>query len=149
MAIVIVGAPSGFSIASPRSVGSSNVDWTACLVTLAFTPLAVLLLVAVQAVNPYSAKVWRKPSWQVNPFLFKDPLQFFHLAAYHFMVAGIVGCLTLFYRGKEAAPLAVWLLSIGMGLWLGMQLSLLIFRRKLRNNKAQAAKSVESGEGVR
>jgi uncharacterized membrane protein len=124
MAIVIAGAPSGLSITSPQSVGSSNVDWTACLVTLVFTPVATLLLVAVQAVNPYSAKVWRKPSWQANPFVFKEPLQFIHLVAYCSIASGIVACLTLFYRARDAVPLAVWLLSIGIGLWLGMQFSL-------------------------
>jgi hypothetical protein len=46
------------------------------------------------------------------------------------MAGGIVGCIMLFYRGEQAAPLAVSFLSIGIGLWLGVRLTMLVFRKK-------------------
>lgn len=131
---MIAGCSSGLSITSPEIVESSNVNWVACLLIFLFGPLAILFLVGIQAINPYSAKVWCKPSWDINPFLFRQPLQFFHLGAYHFIAGGIVGCLTLFYRDKEAAPLAVSLLSVGVGVWLGVQLCVFIFRKKMRGS---------------
>ena len=134
MTLVLAGGYSGLSITSPDVVASSNVDWEACLIIVLFAPLALLLVVGIQAINPCSAKVCRKPSWTINPFLFKEPLQFFHLGAYHFMAGGIVGSLSLFYRGTEAAPLAMLMLSIGAGVWLGVQLCILIFRKKMGNS---------------
>lgn len=129
--VVGAGAISGFSITSPETVETSNVDWTACLIMLLFTPLGLTFIIGIQALNPYSAKNWRKPSWDINPFLFKEPLQFFHLGSFHFLAGGLVACTTLLDRGKAAAPLAVSLLSIGIGVWLGVQLCMILFKNKM------------------
>ncbi len=129
--IVIMGSSSGLSITSLEILESSNVDWIACLALLLFIPFGLSFVIAIQAFNPLSAKIWRKPSWYLNPFIFKEPLQGFHLIAFHFMFAGIVACMTLVNRGKEAAPLALSLLSIGIGIWLGVQLSMLLFKKKM------------------
>jgi hypothetical protein len=131
IALVVAGCFLGFSITSLENIDSSNVDWTTCLLLFIFVPLGLLLIIGIQAINPLSAEVWRKPSWDINPFIFKEPLQFFHLGAYHFMAGGTIGCIMLFYRGKQAAPLAISLLSIGVGLWLGVKLCIFTFRKKM------------------
>ena len=129
--LVTVGGLSGISITSPEVVAKSNVDWSACVVLFLVCPFMLLFVVGIQAVNPLSAAVWRKPSWYINPFLVKEPLQFFHLAAFHFMVGGLVGIATLPFRSASAAPLAISLLSIGAGVWLGVGLCMLVFSKKM------------------
>ena len=108
--MVLMGAPTGISIASDSTPISSDIDWEACLAVVVFVPLAVLLLIAVQSANPRSKPVWTKPSWKANPFAFDDHLQFSHMGAYHFMLAGVVGLFCVYWCGIEAVLLASFFL---------------------------------------
>jgi hypothetical protein len=128
--LTVSGGLQGVWFTSPESVESSNVGWMDCLLVFAFAALGLQAVIGVQAINPRSAKTWRKPSWEINPFLLQEPLQFFHFAAYSCLAAGIVACFTLLYGDPAAASLAVMLLSAGAGLRLGVQLSLYVFRNK-------------------
>ena len=129
LGIVAIGGLSGISITSPETVAESNVDWLACAVLLVVSPLMLLAVVCLQRFNPWSTPIWKRPSWYINPF--REPLQFFHLGAFHFMAGGVVGVAMLPFRGFSAAPLAVSLLSIGIGVWLGVQLCMKVCRKKM------------------
>jgi hypothetical protein len=94
----------------------------------------ILFVVGLQAVNPWSASVWRRPSWCLNPFQAKEPLQFFHLGAFHFMAGGVVGLAAALFRGPAGVPLAVSLIAIGCGIWLGVRLCMVVFRRKMQTD---------------
>jgi hypothetical protein len=131
LAIVAAGALQGTSVTSPETVAISNVDWTACVVLLLGCPILLLIIVSFHAFNPASTPVWRRPAWHINPFLLGEPLQFFHLAAFSVMAGGVLGVATLPSRGVSAAPLAVSLLCIGIGLWLGIHLCMKVCRKKM------------------
>lgn len=60
---------------------SPPLAWYVPLVIFAFFPIAMIILIGVQVVNPRSAKLWHHPSWISNPFNFRDPIQFFHFGA--------------------------------------------------------------------
>lgn len=137
--ITALGGYTGISFTAPESLESSNVGWFDCLLMFLVATLGTLAVIGVQAINPRSARHWRKPSWEINPFHFQEPLQCFHCAAYHFVAAGAVGCATLIWRGASAAPLAVALLSMGAGARLAVELSLHIFRNKTKNAQQLAA----------
>ncbi len=128
--IVALGGLSGIEVTSPATVAESNVDWLACAILLGASPLMLLAVIALQACNP-AAPSWRRPSWHISPFLTTEPLQFFHLAAFTFIAGGLVGVATLPFRGISAAPLAVALLSVGAGAWLGIHLSMRVCRKKM------------------
>jgi hypothetical protein len=138
LAIIIFGAMSGISFTSPETVMHSNVNWAACGIILLACPFAVLFVVGIQAINPMSAAVWRRPSWYINPFIFREPLQFLHLAAFDFIAGGIVALITLPFRGLAAAPLAVSLVAVGCGVWLGIQLCMVTFRNKMEEKANQS-----------
>jgi hypothetical protein len=118
VAIIVVAALQGVALTSPRVIARSNIDWLACGVLLLACPFALLAVISLQALNPMSAPIWRRPSWGINPFLVTEPLQFFHLASFCFMAAGAGGMGALPVRGGSAAPLAASLLAVGVGLWL-------------------------------
>jgi len=126
-----MGGLSGLDITSSDTVAKSNVDWMACTILLVACPIALLALVGLQAVIPMSAPSWRQPSWSVNPFQVREPLQFFHLGSFFFMAGGLIGIATLPFRGLAAAPLAISLVSIGVGLWVGVQLCMMVYRKKM------------------
>jgi hypothetical protein len=131
LGIVAIGGLSGISITSPEIAAESNVDWLACAVLLVVTPFTLLAVVGLQRFNPWSAPTWRRPSWYLNPFLLSEPLQICHLGAFHFMAGGVVGVAMLPFRGLSAAPLAVSLLSIGVGVWLGVQICMKVCGKKI------------------
>ncbi len=131
LGLVALGGVSGLDITSPDTVAKSNVDWMACVILLLVCPIALLAVVGLQAISPMSAPFWRWPSWSVNPLQAREPLQFFHLGAFFFMAGGVVGLGLLPFRDSAAAPLAVSLLSIGIGLWIGVQLGIKVYRKKM------------------
>lgn len=129
--LTVVGGLSGVSVAAPETLASSDLDWTATLVIFLFVVVASLILLTIQAFNPYSAEIWRKPSWEMSPFLLGEPLQAFHCTAYFFIACGVVACAILVYRGDSGLPVGVSLLAVGVGLRLAVALSTRVFRRKM------------------
>ena len=131
LGIVAAAVPGGLSFASPETVKTSNVDWWACLALVFGVPVAVLFVVGIQALNPWSAPTWRKPSWTVNPFDFSQPLQSLHVTSFFFLAGGVAAFSSLPFHGWSGAPLAVSLVSIGAGSWVGVWLCVWCFRHKL------------------
>ena len=129
LAVVGVGALSGPS--SLWGMSESDIDWGTCLIVFSFCTLGMVFVIGIQAANPLSAPRWRKPRWTINPFLFKEPLQFFHLAAFHFLAAGLSACAAIPFIGWKAAPYAVFFLAMGGGAWAGVSLSMVLFRKKM------------------
>ena len=85
----------------------------------------------MQVANPRSDAVWIRPSWNANPFDFGQPLQFFHVGAYHFLVAGATALFMYFSVGSSALAWAAQLALLGAGTWLGIRLCILVFRKKM------------------
>ncbi len=80
----------GFGFVSTAIQATSQADWLGARppirfsdipVVFAFGIVAMLLVIGIQAVNPWSAKVWLRPSWLADPFSLRQPCQFFHLGA--------------------------------------------------------------------
>lgn len=130
--MIVAGGFSGLSFTS-ATAASSNLGWSACPVLLLVCPIMILFVVGLQAANPLSAPVWRRPSWSLNPFQPKEPLQFFHLGAFHSMAGWVVGLAAAVFRGPAGVPLALSLISIGCGIWLGVRLCMIVFKRKMQS----------------
>ena len=110
-----------------------RITWSSLAVIAVFCPLALLFLLWFQVVNPRSAKVWRPPSWCLNPFTFKEPLQFFHLAAYICLAQGAVTVGRLLFLQVPFYVEALVPLVMGIGVLIGVRLSMAIFRSKAAN----------------
>jgi hypothetical protein len=90
-AVLLSGMPGASSFIpgpeSPFSGGSIML----LLMFFGFGVVAMIFVVGLQAINPRSAAVWTRPNWSVNPFSLKQPLQFFHMTGFYFIVVGLGG----------------------------------------------------------
>lgn len=106
-------------------------SWLALAVIFVFCPLGLLFVFAIQAINPWSSKVWRRPSWSLNPFNFREPLQFFHLAAYVCLAQGVVTVARVAYSSTPFYVEALLPLMMGLGTLAGVNIALVVFRSKV------------------
>jgi len=106
------------------------IDWNALVIIFLFIPVGLFFVIGIQAANPSSAKVWRKPDWNLNPINFKDPIQFFHLGAYIMLAEGVVTLCRIPFAKEPFYPEALLPVVIGGGLLLGIQVAMLAFRKK-------------------
>ncbi len=110
---------------------ASGIGWQGVLVVLVVSPFALTLVLSIQVVNPGSAATWQRPSWLLNPFSLRQPLQFFHFAG-HFCLAQGVG--TLLHFAFSTTPFSYELLApaaMGIGALMGVRLTMVVFSGKV------------------
>jgi hypothetical protein len=99
------------------------------LMFFGFGVIATVLVVGLQAVNPRSAAVWIKPDWHGNPFSLKQPLQFFHMTGFYFIVVGLAAiALTQIKRLAGLEPFLP--VALGAGILAGIKFCAALYRRK-------------------
>ena len=130
--IVFVAVSSFFAPFGPQA--KPTIDWNTLVVIFFFIPIALLFVVGIQAANPFSAKAWRKPDWNLNPLNFRDPVQFFHLGAYAMLGQGIVILCRIPFSNVPFYPEVLLPMIIGIGILLGIQIIMLVFRSKYSKN---------------
>ena len=128
--IVGIGSLSGLLSSLPGSSDSQYIDILDCIIVLILCPLGLLFIIGIQAINPYSEKVWIKPSWESNPFNLKDPLHFFHLAAFHIMAGTIGSLISLIFQGTKLWLPILFYICAGASTWLGVQLCQFAYKKK-------------------
>jgi hypothetical protein len=101
-------------------------DWLTLLGIFIFIPIALVLVIGLQRLNPRSAKTWKHPSWSTNPFTLRDPIQFFYLAALLSITQGIVAVLRIFVVAVPLYPEAFVPLIMGIGTWFGVKMVVLL-----------------------
>lgn len=84
----IVYSLSEISFSGNQSV--PPIGWIGLSVIFFFSILSIPFVLAFQLNNPRSYKIWRKPRWDSNPFNFRNPVDFFHLAGCGFIIMGII-----------------------------------------------------------
>jgi hypothetical protein len=75
--------------------------------------------------------LWFRPSWQLNPFNFRQPLQFFHLAAYTCISHGLVVLTRLAASQVSFYVETLVPLAIAVGILFGLQLAMSVFGKKV------------------
>jgi hypothetical protein len=128
-AVLLLGALGANSfVPGPQSPFAGG-SVTLLLMFFGFGVIAMVFVVGLQAVNPHSAAIWTKPDWHVNPFSLKQPLQFFHLVGFFFIVTGAAAAVVALLRhlaGME--PLLP--IALGAGTLLGVRCCMVLYRRK-------------------
>src|SRR5690242_13939489 len=90
VALMLLGAMTSFFVPL-GSEAQPAITWFALAVIFVFCLLGLLFVIGILVfLDPLSAKVWRRPSWAINPFNLREPLQFLHLGAYVVLTEGIV-----------------------------------------------------------
>jgi hypothetical protein len=131
--VIIVASAVGAFFVPLGPQASPPMGLGALLAILAFCPVGLLLVLGLQVINPRSARLWLRPSWQLNPFNFRQPLQFFHLAAYVCLAQALVVLARL--AGSQVSFYVEALVPVAMaiGILLGLQLVTLVFRAKIEH----------------
>ena len=122
----------GFSIKNlDAAVGeSTSISMFDILFFLIATPIAVLVVIGAQTKNRYSDTFWDKPSWFNNPFNPKQPIQFFHMAAWLFLISGVNLILGSLIGFGKISYHGIFVSLVGCGAWLGVKASQLLFKSK-------------------
>lgn len=105
------GVPSGFD------KGSWSFPW----LVSGFCLFAVVFLMAMRAMNPWSEARWMRPTLYTSSLRFNEPLQTFYIGALCMMAAG-VGYFVLGVFDAKVRWLWELPLSAGIGVWLGVRL---------------------------
>lgn len=109
------------------------IDISALVMGLFFGILGLQFVLAIQFMNKKSAEIWEHPSWAENPFQMKQPIQFFHLGAWLFIVSSTASVLLTWFKSPKFILDALMPLFIGVGLLIGVHLSRVLFRRKFKS----------------
>src|SRR5215218_8403935 len=131
---VASGVPVGF-VAAWREVGPEPVDAQGAFYFIAsiFGPIALPFVLSLQVANPRSRDKWRRPSRSLNPYDFRDPLQYVHLGAFETLAMGCGALLAVPFRGFSAASLAIGLTLFRVSIWVGIHLCMVIFWKKMED----------------
>jgi hypothetical protein len=93
--ILAIGASAGFvypflTKGEFQALGSMEVGFiiVGMLLGLLLMPPMLLGVIGIQAINPFSAPVWTRPSWETNFLNLGDPLHFFHCGGWCFIATG-------------------------------------------------------------
>jgi hypothetical protein len=127
--VIVLGC---FAPLGPRA--TPPLDWYVPLVIFFFGPLAMVIVLGVQRINPRSARTWHRPSWTANPFSFRDPVQFFHFAAFLSIAQGVVVLARVLLTSTPFYVEALVPLAMGLGVWVGVRLAIALYSSKFEHN---------------
>ena len=129
---IAVGVVPQFFVTPDAVPPTPSLKWQFLPVVFLFGIVGLQFIVALQAFNPMSAKVWLRPAWKHNPFDLKQPLQLFHFMGWFMLAGSLPGLLSVLNSGgdMESILIAAMQASFGVGMILGVRVSALIYRRK-------------------
>ena len=134
MALCLIGG--ALIVFSGHQTGQDEVPFAfimfSILLPLIFFPLAMVMGISIQSINPFQNKPWTIPNWDSNFFSLTNPLHFFHTAAF-FMASSAVGTLLAsFFTGSSTFIIGLEGLSGSAGILLGVKLCTKIYRKKFQ-----------------
>jgi hypothetical protein len=131
--IIVIAAATAFFL--PVELHEEpSMNWTELVILFVFVPIGLLFIIGIQAVNPFSAKEWKKPDWDMNFLNFTDPVPFFHFGAYIMLVQGAVMLCRLPFENAQFHPESFMSLLMGVSVLLGVQIIMLVFRSKYKRS---------------
>ena len=113
---------------------------------LLFFPFALIMIMSVQSINPFQNKQWTLPDWDSNFLDFKNPLQFFHTAAYFIAASNIGLILASFFSNSSYLAMGLGGISGCAGILLGVKLCTKVFSNRFQPNpeKIQQKKDLQA-----
>lgn len=110
---------------------SEDVSARSLLLVLGFGIFGMLFVIGIQRFNPRSAPTWRYPSWYINPFLLREPLQFFHLGSFIMFSVAAGSVLRAVVLGQALQLPDLLPLVLGVGVFVGVYVCTFAFRSKM------------------
>lgn len=127
MFLVVAATSPIFYEALHAEFNDDDFSWRFVLILLVIVTGSVLFVLGLQYKNPFAPEKWFKPSWRASFVDFRQPTQTLHTCGWIFVVLAIsVGIYTLLVGSQSL--LGIFPFTIGVGLLLGVKLSLVVFR---------------------
>jgi hypothetical protein len=137
-ALLIAGAALSIFAGPVREHATPPMDIRSIAIITFGSLIGVIFVVGLQSLNKHSAGIWTKPSWKTNPFSLKQPLQFFHFAAYFLIISGAISFVLTYLDDSSFIYDAAVIPVAGIGSLLGVWLSRIIFAFKFRASSGDA-----------
>jgi hypothetical protein len=119
----------GLLFGSPQ--GHLGLTWTHVLQAAVFTPVGMILLVAILKYSRQSYGLIPRPSFRACFFDRAQTLTVFLLVGTAFSLGGLVGLLAVALTGDGSLVSAAYFFVSGLRLLLGLRLSLSLFARSI------------------
>lgn len=129
--LLVLASGVAAALVSPHPAAAPEIGWLALFVIFIGGAMALVVVLSLQAVNRHSAPVWRRPAWELNPFNLREPLQFFHFAAYICLAQGVGSVLRFL---ASPAPFFVELLvpfAMAGAMFVGVWLTIALLKSKV------------------
>jgi len=130
--LIVVGVALALWRGPTSDHATPPIDGTALILAFVGGVLGLQFLLAFQALNKKSSAVWRRPSWKENPFSLTQPVQFFHLAGWFFLVPPLVTVALTWLNKPEYVLDALMPFCVGIGILCGVQLSKVLYSKKYK-----------------
>ena len=131
--VIIVTSAIGAFFVPLGPQATPPMGWGSLLAILVFCPVGLVFILGIQIINPRSAKIWLRPSWQLNPFNFQQPLQFFHLGVYVCLAQAFVVLARLAVSQVSFYVEALVPLAMAAGIFIGLQFVVFVFGAKIEH----------------
>jgi hypothetical protein len=128
--ILIIAAFVLSAVSGEGSKPTEDVPLLFLPIAFIFGVIALLFVVGVQRINPWSAKLWRYPDWSINPFQMREPIQFFHFGGYFMVASGAGGLIHQAFTGQLFFREGV-LLTFGTGILAGVRACTVAYQEKM------------------
>ncbi len=128
--LIAAGVIPNFFTSSNGTQEAIPIMWQFVPAAFVFGVVGLQFIIGFQAYNPVSAKVWLRPDWKLNPFSLSQPLQFFHFSGWYMLASSLQLMPAAIKGNEESMYLAASTASFGLGMLVGVRLSVLIYRRK-------------------
>jgi hypothetical protein len=102
-------------------------SWVFPIKLISVISIGMVAIIGIQA-SKTKVKKWPRPSWFENPFGLDRPVSIFEAGAYYVLAGGVSSA---FVELRSTPQTWAWelLASAGVGLWLGAQLCLIVYRK--------------------
>jgi uncharacterized membrane protein YfcA len=130
IALLIAGGLLSLWTGPLSSHAEPPLDLKALIIIFIFGIVGPQFLLGIQSFNKWSAEIWLKPSWLINPFSLKQPAQIFHFGAWFCIISGSITSLLTWYKSPEYILDSFIALFFGFGLLVGIHVSRQLFKRK-------------------
>lgn len=130
--LIVVGIVLTLWQGPTSSHASPQIDGKALIIALIFGVLGLQFVLGLQVLNKKSDEVWSLPSWKENPFSSKQPLQFFHLGGWFFVVSSFMSVVLTWSQKPEYILDSLMPFCFGAGIIGGVHFARFLFRKKFK-----------------
>ncbi len=108
-----------------------SVEVIFAILGLMFIPIGLLLVIGLQAANPFSDEKWSPPTHRSNPLHFGNPLLFFHFAAFGIGAQSLGFLTSSLWNGWPVAVLGTFGVLGAIMVLVDVRLCMRVFKDKM------------------